>query len=279
MSLSERINGLMEAMQTRTLLREKWLAMSRGQAEGDPVQVRRQHLAQDEVCERLTIELVQSLQESQADGLTEFALMTLCPDKVSALESILVERGMIGLLEPAKPDNLQDLVRAWREASIARDAARHIIKLRYACEACDLASAIDAHEAELKEAHNEESFEVRDWRRAVATFNALRSAFACQREDGGADADDLNGDAAHANERRWLKRYDTLREQLQSVVERLMETNMLSAELGDMEFADRRAVVNAIDGGLVRQLQLAVQAKPQSRWATEVQEDEATEGE
>jgi len=279
MSLRIQLNELLAAMHLRVTLKETWLELTRAQSD-EQYDVRRQHLAQDDLCEAKLAELVGTLQTSQEGGMIEFDLMVLDDAELDKLRSILDERGLFRLLQPSKPENLHDLVRAWRQASFTLDAARYINQLRMSCVAADLPRAIEEGAATCR---NEDG-----WKRAVATYLAFRSKFIQDSGIGGAEVDndlpvtavvnddDLNAEATHANMRHWLARYDNLREQLSVMVERLQSSNSLSYQLDDMELDDRRALINAIDGGLVPQLQTQTQTKARPQVATMVAEKEET---
>lgn len=259
------LDDLLASVQTRAELRDTWLKLS-SEGSADQVEARRRHLAQDDRCEALVASLVETLTASQSGGMIEFELMAIGHEQEASLRSILSERGLAGLLEPSRPQTLPDMVRAWREASHALDAARQINRLRTSCEAGDLPALLTAYESECRN--------VDGWKRAVTTYNAIRSQLASERVDGGADVEDMNADAAIANQRRWLARYDGLREQLQTMVESLKDAGSLSFELEELEFEDRRALISAIDGGLIRQTQVQTETKTQARTATIVAEDE-----
>lgn len=268
MSLKNNISELVQSLTDRAAALERRRTL---EAERSPEQyeARRVHLALDEQVEAHYATLIATLVASQSGGLIEFDLLTLGSSEADALRRLLSERGLLHLMEPARPNTLPELVDAWRQAAFTLEAARALDSLRMSVVADELPSAIEAFDGKIRNTQPEA------WLRAVATYQALRANLAGDAEV--VDADRLNGEATHQNARRWLKRYDDLTELLQTMVERLSESNMLSFELEELDVPARRALVSAMDGGLCRQRQLAPQ--PQTRRQLEVMTETETETE
>lgn len=264
MSLKNIIAVLSKSLTDRAAAREHWLALQSAKS-AEQYDARRAHLALDDQVEANYVSLIDTLRASQAGGLIEFDLLTLSEEEVDALRRALSERGLLALIEPARPNTLPELVDAWRQAAFTLDAARALDRLRMSVVADELPAAIEAFDGKIRTAQPEA------WLRAVATYQALRANLAGNAEV--VDADRLNGNATHQNARRWLKRYDDLTELLQTMVERLSESGALSFELEELDVQARKALVSAMDGGLCRQRQLAPQpqARPQLETMTETE--------
>lgn len=269
MSIKNNIKQLVQSLADRSAARERWLTLTRERSDGQ-YEARCAHLALDEQVEENYGSLTETLTVSQSGGTLEFDLDELDRDEFVALRRLLSERGLLELMEPARPETLSELVDAWRQAGFTLEAAGALDKLRMSVEADELPTAISGTGAAYR-ADRQDSldgkigrFQEEAWNRAVASYQALRARMAGDSQD--VDAGKLNGDATFQNARNWLKRYDDLREQLQTMVERLQENNALSFELEELEADARRALINAIDGGLCRQRQLAPQPKAQPRY-------------
>lgn len=259
MSLKNNIEQLLTTLRQRAAARDNWLALQR-EGSDEQFAARNAHLALDEKVEVEYNQLIETLTRSQSTGLTEFDLMTLCADELDGLHHVLSERLLLHLLEPVKPNTLSEMVDAWRQAAFTLEAARALDSLRLSTVADELPAAIEAFDGKIR------ITQPQAWERAVATYQALRDALAGNAEED--DADRLNGDATYQNARRWLSRYDNLSEQLQTMVEQLSDSNALSFELEELDVHARRALVNAMDGGLCRQRQLA--PEPQTRHQVQV---------
>ena len=266
MSLRNNIAALLKSLTDRAAAKEHWLAL-KAEGSADQYDARRAHLAIDEQVEANYRDLVDTLTASQTGGLVEFDLLALGQSEVDSLRRLLSERGLLALMEPARPDTLPELVDAWRQAAFTLEAARALDSLRMSVVADELPAAVEAFDGKIRKT------QPGAWLRAVATYQALRVNLAGDAEV--VDADRLNGEATHFNARRWLKRYDDLTELLQTMVERLSESNMLSFELEELDVDARRALVSAMDGGLCRQRQLAPQ--PQTRRQLETLTETETE--
>jgi len=257
MSLKNNIAQLLKSLRERSEARELWLTLQRA-GSADQVEARRKHLALDDEVESNYRALVETLTASQSSALIEFDLMDLSETEADGLRHVLSDRGLLHLLEPARHETLPELVDAWRQAAFTLEAARALDSLRLSVVADELPAAIEAFDGKIR------MTQAQAWDRAVGTYQALRAHLAGDAEV--VDADKLNGHATHQNARRWLSRYDKLTEQLQTMVERLSDSNALSFELEELEVDARRALVSAMDGGLCRQRQVA--PEPQTRWQT-----------
>jgi hypothetical protein len=257
MQLKNIVAQLLQSLKNRETARQDWLALQRA-GSAEQYDARRKHLALDDQVETEYRTLIETLTASQSNGMTEFDLMTLGSDEQDGLRHVLSERLLLHLVEPLKPETLPELVDAWRQAAFTLEAARALDSLRMSVTADELPAAIEAFDGRSR------SNQPQAWDRAVATYHALRASLIGDAE--AVDADRLNGEATHQNARRWLARYDNLREQLQTMVERLNDSNALSSELDELETAARRALVSAMDGGLCRQRQLAPQPQVQRQW-------------
>jgi hypothetical protein len=184
--------------------------------------------------------------------------MTLGYEKTEILTGLAAERGFAELLTPGKPEGLTELVTNWRAAAATLDTARFLNVLRSRCEnVADLQALFESSKAE---ARNEEAFV-----RAVGTFQAMLANVPASD-----DEEDRVAEAIHANIRFWLKRYDDLTEDMQDMLEPLVERGCLRDELEEMDTETRRAVLAAVDGGLIRQRQTQTETKTQTRPVTTI---------
>ncbi|MBX3152200.1 hypothetical protein KF728_18725 [Candidatus Obscuribacterales bacterium] len=268
MTLKLKISQLLTLLQNRETAKEDWLALQREGSDGQR-EARAKHLALDDQVEDAYHELIETLNTSRSNGLIEFDLMTLNSDETDGLRRVLSERFLLHLLELEKPEELPEMVDAWRQAAFTLEAARAIDSLRQAVAADELPAAIEAYVGRAR------TNQPQAWDRAVATYLALRSHLG---GDEVVDAVRLDGDATFLNARRWLARYDSLTELLQTMVEQLNDSDALRFELEELETDARRALVSAMDGGLCRQRQLAPQPQVQRQWevATMTTADEAS---
>ena len=248
---------MLTLLQDRATAKEDWLTLQRDGSDGQRA-AREKHLALDDKVEDAYRELIETLNLSRSDGLIEFDLLTLTPDEHNGLRRILSERFLLQMLEPLKPEELPEMVDAWRQAAFTLEAARAIDSLRMSVTADELPAAIETFDGRAR------TNQPQAWNRAVATYLALRTHLVGDAEV--VDAARLDGEATHLNARRWLARYDTLTEQLQTMVERFNESDAIRFELEELETDARRALVSAMDGGLSRQRQLAPQPQVQRQW-------------
>ena len=242
--------ALLAALEERRAAKESWLAIIDHGESGDPMAARQQHFQADERVESLVPQVVDQLQLARIGGLLEIQLLELEPEgKLEILRGFLADRNLQGLLEDGAPEEYTELVEAWYQTSQTRDAARRLNELRRGCFTL----------SEFKKLTAEEAPSYRDpeaFFRALATFEAF-----FERAEAEEEAERL-ADATHSNSRFWLRRYDALTEHLQERTEDLIAADSLSYELADLDTFTRRALVAAIDGGLIRQLQ--PEAKPKS---------------
>lgn len=257
MTLKLRILQLLTLLQDRATAKEHWLALQREGSDGQRA-AREKHLALDDKVEDAYRELIETLNASRSDGLMEFDLLTLSPDEQDGLRRVLSERFLLHLLEPLKPEELPEMVDAWRQAAFSLEAARAIDSLRMSVTAEELPAAIEAFDGRAR------TNQPQAWDRAVATYLALRTHLVGDAVV--VNAERLDGEATHLNARRWLARYDSLTELLQTMVERFSESDALRFELEELETDARRALVSAMDGGLCRQRQLAPEPQVQRQW-------------
>lgn len=256
--LNQHVDQLLAVAQQRDAAKTRWLKLLEGEGEGNAMDARRAHLDLDEQFEQKVRDITESLREAQESGLTEFELMTLGHEKTELLSQLLAERGFAELLSPGKPESLTELVTAWRAAAATLDAARFLNQLWGRCEnAADLQSQLESSKVE---ARNEEAHV-----RAIGTFQAFLSNVAASD-----DEEDRVADAIHANIRFWLKRYDDLTEDMRDALEPLVERNMLRDELAEMDTDTRRAVIAAVDGGLIPQRQTQTETRTQTRPVTTI---------
>src|SRR5579883_873370 len=162
MSLNEKIHRLITAMEHRQELKQIWLELVEAGSD-EQSQARRNHLAEDDVCEGLIVEIRGDLNTARNDGLSEFVLMALDEEATRALHQMLSERGLLNLLEPTKPNSLVEHVQIWRDTSATLDAARQINRLRREYLTSELGSALAACEAELLESDGDESRRFQAW--------------------------------------------------------------------------------------------------------------------
>jgi|AGTN01.2.fsa_nt_gi hypothetical protein len=252
-TLNQTVDQLIAVAQQRDAAKTRWLELLRGEGEGDPMEARRAHLDLDEQFEQKIKEITESLREAQASGLTEFELMTLGREKTELLSQLLAERGFAELLASGKPESLTELVTNWRAAAATLDAARFLNQLRSRCEnVADLPALFESSKAE---ARNEEAYV-----RAVGTLQAFLANVAASD-----DQEDRAAEAIHANIRFWLKRYDDLTGVMRDTLEPLVERGSLRDELEEMDTDTRRAVIAAVDGGLIPERQTQTETKTQTR--------------
>lgn len=257
-TLNQHVDQLIAVAQHRETAKTTWLNMLNGEVEGNVMEARRAHLDLDEQFEQKIRDIIESLKEAQTSGLTEFELMTLGREKTELLSQLLAERGFAELLTPGKPESLTELVTNWRAAAATLDAARFLNQLRGRCE--NVADLQALFESSKSEARNEEAHV-----RAVGTFQAFLANVPASD-----DEEDRVAEAIHANIRFWLKRYDDLTENMRDTLEPLVERGSLRDELEEMDTATRRAVIAAVDGGLIPQRQTQTETKPETRTVTTI---------
>ncbi|MGD9681568.1 MAG: hypothetical protein AB7W16_10320 [Candidatus Obscuribacterales bacterium] len=248
MSLIKLASEVLSALRSRAAARQRWLAILDGD-DGDPQEARQQHLAADDRFESVLQQFVEFVQSGQAAGLVQIELEELEPEDRRTLAGLLAERGLDSLLSDEGFSSLSQLVSAWRQASCALTVARRLNEVRLACDSDSFEAAVAA-EKERFEDSNSFDLAVRMLERFIKT------------------ADGDLGDATHLNIRFWLKRYDSLTETLADTVEPLTSSGQLKAELEELDFGNRRALLAAIDGGLLPQLAPQTSTKPQSRPVT-----------
>lgn len=256
-TLNQKVDQLIAVATQREAAKTRWLKLLDGEGEGNVMDARREHLGFDEQFEQTVRDITESLREAQANGLTEFELMSLGREKTEMLTSLLLERDFAELLLPGKPESLTELVTNWRLAAATLDAARFLNSLRSRCE--NVADLLALFESSKSEARDEEAHV-----RAVGTFQAFANVAASDDEEDGV------AEAIHANIRFWLKRYDDLTEVMRDTLEPLVERGSLRDELEKMDTATRRAVIAAVDGGLIPQRQTQTQTKPETRTVTTI---------
>lgn len=247
MSLLESIEALLAALKERQAAKARWLAIIDHGEDGDPMAARQRHFQCDERVEQLAPQLVHELQLARSGGLLEIQLLKLDSDKLEALRGFLADRNLDELLKDGAPEVYTELVELWYQSSKALDAARRINYLRQECLNLRELKQLLAAEPQS----NQEAIE-----RAVATLDVF-----FEQSEEGSETERL-ADATHVNMRFWLSRYDGLTEHLQEATEDLVASGTLSYELEELEVATRKALVGAIDGGLIRQLQ--PEAKPET---------------
>lgn len=257
-TLNQKVDQLIAAATQREAAKTRWLNLLEGEGEGNVMDARREHLGFDEQFEQTIRDITESLREAQANGLTEFELMTLGREKTEMLSQLLSERGFAELLTPGKPESLTELVNNWRAAAATLDAARLLNQLRGRCE--NVADMLALFESSKSEARNEEAHVL-----AVGTFQAFLANVPASD-----DEEDRVAEAIHANIRFWLKRYDDLTEAMRDTLEPLVERGSLRDELEEMDTATRRAVIAAVDGGLIPQRQTQTETKPETRTVTTI---------
>src|SRR5262249_2592299 len=171
-------------------------------------------------------------------------------ERRAGLHRLVAKLGIDMRDEVAVHSTLTALVTAWRDAAALLDAALRINQLRAGCESSQYDELLGSSQS---------------WRNPAAWTQA---ASACRlilslSESEDSDIDERMSDATHAVVRFARRSHDRLTEQLRDRLEGLIERNMLSYELQDMEPDVRRCVQELAGSGFIRQRQ--TQTQPETR--------------
>lgn len=251
MTLKQYYEAVDSAGKAKDEARERWTALL---SAGDlaHVEARRKHLALDEEYEARVIALTSALCDIREDGMLDLELAELGEDLMLALRRLASERGFRELLEPVRINDLETLITTWRKAAATLDATQRLNTVRMMSEP---ETFDDAVEEERDSYRDEEA-----WERALTLYRKILAGVQTELE-----LAERMSEAAYAAISRARKHYDTLSEQVQSVLEDLNERGMLDYALADLEPWLRRVVYDAISGGLIRQRQRQTQTRPEAR--------------
>jgi hypothetical protein len=265
-SLNEVVSDLRKAIAAKDAAKENWTTLMR---EGDDGQheARQAFLAADSVYSERAMELQQTLTELRQIFCLEGVIDSMEKDEKVVFCRLIAELRFDHLIAPEMPRNLEQLATLWRRAGAILTAAREMKQRLDRGDGEHIATILGASE----EARDPEA-----WKQAALVYDLIDVTNTAMY----GDPYSRYGDNLHEVGRHLLRQYDRLTEQMQTVLQDLHDSGRLSEELNDMDAELRRCIQNAI-GGLVRQRQVQVQTKPETRPVTtaepEVDTDADTE--
>ena len=252
MVFNQIVSQLISAEQAKDAAKQRWLDLSQACDEGQ-FTARTEFLAADATFAAAADRVVAEIGKLGAMGLAQPAFESLPDDLRASFYGVVGTLGIRLDVEPSRHStwSLSDLVNAWRDTASMLDAATRINQLRLDSDPREF----DALLADSSQWRNPAA-----WEKAVFAYRLFLGEVAA--ED---DLADRMGDATHAVVRHARKCHDRLTEELQDKLEAVIDSNMLSAELVDVEPDVRRCVLAVVDGGLIRKRQLAPQPQTRTR--------------
>lgn len=251
MMFKEILTALVSAEQAKDDAKQRWLDLS-GAGDDGQHDARRTFLQADGRFAASADALVAEIRRVRELGMLELVIDSLDDELRWQFGRLVGKLGIDMRDESSVPPALADLVTAWRDAAALLDAAMRINQLRPGCESSQYDELLGASESWRNPAA---------WTQAASACRLILSLI----ESGDSDIEERMADATHAVVRFARKSHDRLTEQLRDVLEGLIERNMLSFELEDMEPDVRRCVQELAGSGFIRQRQTATQPQTRTR--------------